>query len=73
MSYSRFVLYFFYPPPPGPCLSALGGLDFFTVGWMILLTIVGRGSLARTHRISLFTICQLRIAESGIPKWVSEK
>ena len=52
-------------------MSAMEGLDFVSVGWMIFLTLGGRGSLARPHMISLFTIWQLKIAGSGIPKWVS--
>ena len=56
VSYSRFVLSSFYQPPPGPGMSVLGGFSFIAVGWMILLTLGGRGSLDRPHMISLFAI-----------------
>ena len=71
VSYSRFVLSFFSSLPPGPGMFALGGFYFVAVGWMILLTLGGRGIFAWPHAISLFTIWQLRIADSGIPKRVS--
>ena len=64
------MLYFFSPPPPDLGLYDLVDFSFVAVGWMILLTIGGRGVFGRPHMISLFAIWQLIIAESSIPKRV---